>query len=191
MWRKRRSALFIDFENVRMRSSPEMIAALIAWLEDGKFDQAGGKRKLVQKRIYWNSSAEKHRDAFEAAGFEVVLCEKFSTMKNRSGPQAGTWSAGRCCSHTCRAATPKPPSAKAAARPPIVALGHGPKTTPIVECRTAGCRSKLELDDFAMIAGRRTYAVRGTRRDPSDTTCRIGCQPSNPVPLRLEPRMVD
>jgi uncharacterized LabA/DUF88 family protein len=82
MWRKRRSALFMDFENVRSRVSPEIIEALTAWLEDGRFDEAGGKRKLVTKKIYWNSSDEKHREAFEAAGFEVVLCEKFSSMKN-------------------------------------------------------------------------------------------------------------
>jgi hypothetical protein len=82
MWRKRRSALFIDFENVGSKVSPASIAAMTAWLEDGKFDASGGKRKLVSKRIYWNSSAEKHREVFEAAGFEVVLCEKFSSMKN-------------------------------------------------------------------------------------------------------------
>lgn len=82
MWRKRRSALFIDFENVGSKVSPGIIEALIAWLEDGKFDEAGGKRKLVGKTVYWNSSAEKHREAFEAAGFDVVLCEKFSSMKN-------------------------------------------------------------------------------------------------------------
>lgn len=82
MWRKRRSALFIDFENVGPKVSPEIIGSMTAWLEDGKFDEPGGKRKLVAKRVYWNSSAEKHREAFEAAGFEVVLCEKFAAMKN-------------------------------------------------------------------------------------------------------------
>ena len=82
MWRKRRSALFIDFENISLKVSPQMIEALVAWLEDGSFDEPGGKRKLVHKRIYWNSSAEKHREMFEAAGFDVVLCEKFATMKN-------------------------------------------------------------------------------------------------------------
>jgi NYN domain len=82
MWRKRRSALFVDFENIAPKVPPDALAALIAWLEDGKFDEPGGKRKLVLKRIYWNSSAEKHRATFEAAGFEVVLCEKFSSLKN-------------------------------------------------------------------------------------------------------------
>lgn len=82
MWRKRRSALFIDFENLRWKVTPAAITALTAWLEDGRFDEAGGKRTLVSKRIYWNSSAERHREAFEAAGFEVILCEKFSALKN-------------------------------------------------------------------------------------------------------------
>jgi uncharacterized LabA/DUF88 family protein len=82
MWRKRRSALFFDFENIPTRVSADGIAALVAWLEDGRFDEPGGKRKLVNKRIYWNSAAERHRETFEKAGFDVVLCEKFSTMKN-------------------------------------------------------------------------------------------------------------
>jgi NYN domain len=82
MWRKRRSALFFDFENIPTKVSPDNVAALVAWLEDGRFDEAGGKRKLVSKRIYWNSAAERHRETFEAAGFDVVLCEKFSSMKN-------------------------------------------------------------------------------------------------------------
>ena len=82
MWRRRRSALFIDFENISLKVSPQMVDALVAWLEDGSFDAPGGKRNLVHKRIYWNSSAEKHRETFEAAGFDVVLCEKFATMKN-------------------------------------------------------------------------------------------------------------
>ena len=83
MWSKRRrSALFIDFENIATKASPQGIAGLLAWLEDGKFDEPGGRRKLVVKRIYWNSAAERHREAFEEAGFEVILCEKFSSMKN-------------------------------------------------------------------------------------------------------------
>lgn len=82
MWRKRRSALFFDFENIPTKVTSEGVAALVAWLEDGRFDEPGGKRKLVCKRIYWNSAAERHRETFESAGFEVVLCEKFSTMKN-------------------------------------------------------------------------------------------------------------
>jgi uncharacterized LabA/DUF88 family protein len=82
MWRRIRSALFVDFENVATKPSPDAISSLLAWLEDGKFDETHGKRLLQRKMIYWNSSAERHRDVFEDAGFEVMLCEKFSSMKN-------------------------------------------------------------------------------------------------------------
>jgi uncharacterized LabA/DUF88 family protein len=82
MWRRIRSALFIDFENVATKPSATAISSLLAWLEDGKFDDAQGKRLLLRKTVYWNSSAERHRDVFEDAGFEVMLCEKFSAMKN-------------------------------------------------------------------------------------------------------------
>jgi hypothetical protein len=63
MWGSRlRSALFIDFENIGSRMSPAALRAMTAWLEDGRFDEAGRKRRVVAKRVYWNSSAERHRD---------------------------------------------------------------------------------------------------------------------------------
>jgi hypothetical protein len=34
MWGKRRAALFFDFENIKIKVSPEVIAALLAWFED-------------------------------------------------------------------------------------------------------------------------------------------------------------
>jgi uncharacterized LabA/DUF88 family protein len=82
MWGKLRSALFIDFENVGSRLSPAALRAMIHWIEDGRFEEAGRRRKLVAKRVYWNSSAQKYKEIFEGAGFEVVLCEKFSQLKN-------------------------------------------------------------------------------------------------------------
>ena len=82
MWRKTRSALFVDFENIRINPSPAAIASLMAWIEDGLFEPVARKRKLVANRIYWNSSAEKHRDLFAKAGFDVVLCEKYANAKN-------------------------------------------------------------------------------------------------------------
>lgn len=74
-----RSALFIDFENLPL--SPDALPSWLAWLEDGQFHH-GRPRRFLVKRVYWNSSAEKHRDKYEAAGFEVVLCEKFANRKN-------------------------------------------------------------------------------------------------------------
>jgi uncharacterized LabA/DUF88 family protein len=82
MWGKLRSALFIDFENVGSRLSPAALRAMIHWLEDGRFEETGRRRKLVSRRVYWNSSAQKYKETFEGAGFEVVLCEKFSQLKN-------------------------------------------------------------------------------------------------------------
>ena len=81
MWGRRRirSALFIDFENLPL--PPEAIPNWLAWLEDGQFDD-GRRRNVLVKRVYWNSSAEKHRDGYLKRGFDVILCEKFATMKN-------------------------------------------------------------------------------------------------------------
>ena len=39
-----------------------------------------------------------------------------SSMKSSGGPQAGTWSGGRCCSHTWRPAMPMPDAARGSAR---------------------------------------------------------------------------
>jgi hypothetical protein len=80
VWRIQ-SALFIDHENVGGLCPPEKIANWVAWLEDGEFDE-GRKRKLAEKRIYWNPSALKHEKAFLAGGFKPILCEKFRRLKN-------------------------------------------------------------------------------------------------------------
>jgi uncharacterized protein (TIGR00288 family) len=77
-----KSALFIDYENVANRALPETIPHWLAWLEEGEFDEAKRRRTFVEKRIYWNATAQKHRSAFEDAGFEIVLCDKFATLKN-------------------------------------------------------------------------------------------------------------
>ncbi len=79
MTRAVRSAIFLDFENVAL--APDAIANWLAWLEDGRFAD-GRRRRFDVKRIYWNSAAEKHRERYEAHRFDVVLCEKFSSMKN-------------------------------------------------------------------------------------------------------------
>jgi hypothetical protein len=78
-----KSALFIDYENVSHRSLPATIAKWLAWLEDGEFEEGRRRRRsFVEKRIYWNTMAEQHRERFESAGFTAVLCEKFSGLKN-------------------------------------------------------------------------------------------------------------
>jgi hypothetical protein len=80
LWRRLKSALFIDFENVQL--DPEGMANVLAWIEDGAFDDSGRRRKLLAKTIYWNSTAERNRARYEALGFEVVLCEKYANLKN-------------------------------------------------------------------------------------------------------------
>lgn len=76
-----KSALFIDFENVGSVCPPDRIQNWIRWIEDGEFDH-GRRRRLVEKRVYWNPSHQKHEEAFKRQGFEVVLCEKFQYLKN-------------------------------------------------------------------------------------------------------------
>lgn len=81
MLRKRiRSALYIDFENVPL--PPEAIGNWLAWLEDGVFDPTGQRRRFLQKRVYWNSHAERNRDIFQRYGFVPILIGKYSGLKN-------------------------------------------------------------------------------------------------------------
>ncbi len=81
MFRQRiRSALYIDFENIPL--PPESIGNWLDWLEDGVFDPSRRRRNYLQKRVYWNSHAERHRALFEAHGFEAILVGKFSGLKN-------------------------------------------------------------------------------------------------------------
>jgi hypothetical protein len=80
MFRRRiRSALFIDRENIALPA--DSITNWLAWLEDGEFD-AGRRRRFLIKRIYWNSSNERHRDQYVRAGFDVVVCERFAGLTN-------------------------------------------------------------------------------------------------------------
>lgn len=74
-----RSAVYIDFENFPI--APDALASWIAWLEDGRFHH-GRRRRLLVRRVYWNSAAERNRDRYEAAGFDVVLCDKYANRKN-------------------------------------------------------------------------------------------------------------
>lgn len=74
-----RSALFIDFENVAL--PPDAIPNWLPWLEDGIFDH-GKRRRFLLKRVYWNSSAQRHEPAYRASGFEVVHCDRYVGLAN-------------------------------------------------------------------------------------------------------------
>jgi uncharacterized LabA/DUF88 family protein len=68
------AVLFIDFDNVEKYGLADKIPNWTAWIEDGNFDEKGRRRRLLQKRVYWNSQFESHRDAFEANGYDAVMC---------------------------------------------------------------------------------------------------------------------
>ena len=72
--RPTQAALFIDFDNVEKYGLAEKIANWTAWIEDGNFDESRRRRKLLEKRVYWNSQHERHRDAFESNGYEAIMC---------------------------------------------------------------------------------------------------------------------
>ncbi len=80
--RRIRTALFIDFENIGSGNIADNLGNLLAWFSDGAFEKAPRPRRLAIKRVYWNSSAEKYADAFQKHGVEVILCEKFTKLKN-------------------------------------------------------------------------------------------------------------
>lgn len=80
--RRIRTALFIDFENIGSGNIADNLGNLLAWFADGAFEKTPRRRRLAVKRVYWNSSAEKYAEAFQKHGVEVVLCEKFTNLKN-------------------------------------------------------------------------------------------------------------
>jgi uncharacterized protein (TIGR00288 family) len=79
MFKRIRSALFIDFENMPL--ARDSIASWLAWLEDGGFD-GNRRRKFLLKRVYWNSGVQKFKSAYEASGFEVMLCDRYHGLAN-------------------------------------------------------------------------------------------------------------
>lgn len=68
------AALLIDFDNVGRYGLADKIPNWTAWLEDGHFEEPRRRRKLVKKRVYWNSQFENLRDEFEANGYDAVMC---------------------------------------------------------------------------------------------------------------------
>jgi uncharacterized LabA/DUF88 family protein len=76
------SALFIDYENIGRNALANAIPNWLGWLEEGEFDEDRRLRRFVEKRVYLNPNAEKHRQPFEQSGFEVVVCDRFTSLKN-------------------------------------------------------------------------------------------------------------
>ena len=78
MFRRRtKSVLFVDFDNMMGFLSKDFLDGMpnwVAWLEDGKFDASLRKRKFIEKRVYWNTPFEVHREAVENQEFKVFHC---------------------------------------------------------------------------------------------------------------------
>lgn len=75
--RRVRSAIFIDFDNIIGRVGPaftEAIDAWTAWIEDGAFDEGGRRRRVIERRVYWNAPNEGFRRTFESRGYEAFSC---------------------------------------------------------------------------------------------------------------------
>lgn len=86
MFRRRvKTALLIDFDNIGgllgIRSFVDSIENWLAWLEDGKFDDTGARRELLQKRVYWNKEFEQFQARFERMGFTALTCRSLVKHK--------------------------------------------------------------------------------------------------------------
>lgn len=78
MRRPVRSAVFIDFDNIIGRVGTgfvDRIDAWTAWIEAGAFaDDGRRRRRILERRVYWNAPNEGYRKLFEARGYEAFSC---------------------------------------------------------------------------------------------------------------------
>jgi hypothetical protein len=74
--RKKRSALFIDFQNIAGQLGSDFAASMpawLAWLEDGAFEPSGRARRLIERRIYCDApNHKKHAATFAQYDFVAV-----------------------------------------------------------------------------------------------------------------------
>ena len=72
------SALFIDFDNAAglfpKQQFVQRISNWLKWLEDGRFDPKGRRRKFIEKRVYWHPTNGGQAPAFEHHGFACETC---------------------------------------------------------------------------------------------------------------------
>jgi hypothetical protein len=80
---KIKSALFIDYENANQFFPSDKITTWLGWLEYGEFGD-GRRRRFIHKRAYINVGQQNHGhgELFTAHGFDVIVCEKISNLKN-------------------------------------------------------------------------------------------------------------
>lgn len=72
------SALFIDYDNAAglfpKQQFVQRISNWLKWLEDGRFDTKGRRRRFVDKRVYWHPTNSGQQPAFEHHGFTCETC---------------------------------------------------------------------------------------------------------------------
>lgn len=85
---RRKSALFIDFENLHYccggRRVVESVDNWLRWLEDGKFDPEGVRREFISKQIFWVPNFEKYRLEFAQRKFDIHMCRAIRKEKASS-----------------------------------------------------------------------------------------------------------
>lgn len=85
---RRKSALLIDFENLHVkcggRRFVESVDRWMLWLEHGKFDPKGVRRKFLSKQVFWVPAFEKYRLEFLQRDFEVHMCRAIRKEKASS-----------------------------------------------------------------------------------------------------------
>lgn len=85
---RRKSALLIDFENLHVkcggRRFVESVDRWMLWLEHGKFDPKGVRRKFISKQVFWVPAFEKYRLEFLRRDFDVHMCRAIRKEKASS-----------------------------------------------------------------------------------------------------------
>ena len=75
-FRKTRSAIFVDFQNIAGQLGPDFAVSMpawLAWLEDGAFDPKRRKRRFLEKRIYCDApNHKKHAARFARHEFVAI-----------------------------------------------------------------------------------------------------------------------
>ncbi|MFN7056173.1 NYN domain-containing protein [Hyphomonas sp.] len=83
-----RSVLLVDFDNIFGATGEDIVTGLphwLLWLEDGAFSKDNRRRRLVEKRVYWNLQFDMYRPPFEAAGFTAFNCRALAKRKISAG----------------------------------------------------------------------------------------------------------
>lgn len=85
MWKRQiKSLLLVDMDNVNAGRFTSAIGSWTAWIEDGAFSERRHKRKLLEKRVYWNGATDKPYELFKAHGYQPFPCRSEALNKLRA-----------------------------------------------------------------------------------------------------------